>query len=57
MGTQVLSKREDNLQVSACALLCIAEICNNIKVHVIPYLSTFIPGVLTSMKDKEKLYR
>ena len=43
------------LQVSACALLCVAEICNTLRVHVISQLPTFMPAVIAALADHKQL--
>ena len=53
VAVDVFTGRHGNLQVSSCALLCIAEICNTLKVHVIQHLSSFMPALLKIMKDTE----
>ncbi|XP_052257206.1 HEAT repeat-containing protein 1-like isoform X2 [Dreissena polymorpha] len=42
-------------QVAACALLCVAELCQTLKVHVIQLLPTFMPAILASMADTKVL--
>ena len=51
----VFTGSHGNIQVSSCALLCIAEICNTLKVHVIQHLSSFMPPLLKVMKDQDQL--
>ncbi|KAK3090239.1 hypothetical protein FSP39_010297 [Pinctada imbricata] len=53
---QIFTSKGDNLPLSASALLCIAEICNSLKAHVIAHLAAFMPHLVTVMKDQNTLF-
>ncbi|XP_041358175.1 HEAT repeat-containing protein 1-like isoform X2 [Gigantopelta aegis] len=55
-STRVLTACKDNPSVLACALLCIAEICSSLKIHVIQHLITFMPKVFKIM-NRDQLIR
>ncbi|KAL5015995.1 hypothetical protein ScPMuIL_005584 [Solemya velum] len=55
MSTNIFISRKDVPQLAACACLCIAEVCNTLKVHVIQHLSLFMPHVIKAMDNKEYL--
>ncbi|XP_033736713.1 HEAT repeat-containing protein 1-like isoform X2 [Pecten maximus] len=55
LAVRVFSERGDNLQLSACALLCIAEISQVLKIHVIAHLSSFMPKLITCLENHDTL--
>lgn len=57
LAIKVFKTRADNLQVAACALLCVADLCNSLKAHAIPHLPEFMPLVIKEMKHEERLTR
>ncbi|KAK3612581.1 hypothetical protein CHS0354_042081 [Potamilus streckersoni] len=56
VSVQVFTGHYDNQQVSACALLCLAEICSTLKVHVIQHLPLFMPQLLNILSKEEALF-
>ncbi|XP_060070386.1 HEAT repeat-containing protein 1-like [Ylistrum balloti] len=55
LAVRVFSERGDNLQLSACALLCIAEISQILNIHVIAHLSSFMPKIITCLENHDTL--
>ncbi|OWF38112.1 HEAT repeat-containing protein 1-like [Mizuhopecten yessoensis] len=55
LAVRVFSERGDNLQLSACALLCIAEISQVLRIHVIAHLSSFMPQIITCLENHDTL--
>ncbi|KAL4236600.1 HEAT repeat-containing protein 1 [Mactra antiquata] len=55
-SVDVFNHKQTNIQVAACALLCIAEIVSVFKHHVIEQLSTFMSVLVAVMADTDKLY-
>ncbi|KAL3869078.1 hypothetical protein ACJMK2_041804 [Sinanodonta woodiana] len=53
---EVLTGNHANQQVSACALLCLAEICSTLKVHTIQHLPLFMPQLLNILSKEEALF-
>ncbi|XP_077981207.1 HEAT repeat-containing protein 1-like [Glandiceps talaboti] len=51
--TRIFSSENSNPQVAASALLCLAELCTNLKAHNIPYLSKFMPPLLEVLDNNE----
>ena len=48
MVTGLIRKREG--PVLASAVLCIAELCSSMKVHVLQYLNKFVPQIIQLVK-------
>ncbi|XP_053394592.1 HEAT repeat-containing protein 1-like isoform X2 [Mercenaria mercenaria] len=53
----VFQHTSTSVQVSSCALLCIAEVVSTLKMHVIHQLPKFMPALIKVMADREKLFR
>ncbi|ESP03635.1 hypothetical protein LOTGIDRAFT_224297 [Lottia gigantea] len=55
LSSEVLKKRRENPAICATVLLCIAELCTCLKVHVIQYLPLFIPQVIEMVAQDDSL--
>ncbi|WAR23288.1 HEAT1-like protein [Mya arenaria] len=54
-SVEVFKNEAVGVSVSSCALLCIAEICQTLRVHVIQHLPTFMPAIITVLADHKQL--
>lgn len=54
-SVEIVKLETTGIQVRSCALLCIAEICQTIKVYMIQYLPSFMPALINILTDQEQL--
>ncbi|XP_056020027.1 HEAT repeat-containing protein 1-like isoform X2 [Ostrea edulis] len=53
MSVEIFRSRAGNQSLQASALLCIAEVCSTLKAHVIAHLSSFMPKIVSCLKDNQ----
>uniref|UniRef100_K1R8X6 HEAT repeat-containing protein 1 n=1 Tax=Magallana gigas TaxID=29159 RepID=K1R8X6_MAGGI len=54
-SVEIFSSDGVNQSLQASAVLCIAEVCSSLKAHVIAQLSTFMPKIVSCLKDSQLL--
>ncbi|CAH1776175.1 unnamed protein product [Owenia fusiformis] len=50
--TTLFSKEESNPQLAASALQCLAELCDSMGPHTLPYMGKFMPALLKVLKHQ-----
>ncbi|XP_062578566.1 HEAT repeat-containing protein 1-like [Saccostrea cucullata] len=55
MAVEIFCCEGVNQSLQASALLCISEVCSTLKAHVIAHLSTFMPKIISCLKDRQLL--
>ncbi|XP_064652664.1 HEAT repeat-containing protein 1-like [Lineus longissimus] len=53
--TELFAQPAANPQVMASGLLCLAELCQNLRAHAIPSLPLFMPRLIHVLKNEKKL--
>ncbi|XP_034311475.2 HEAT repeat-containing protein 1 [Magallana gigas] len=54
-SVEIFSSDGVNQSLQASAVLCIAEVCSSLKAHIIAQLSTFMPKIVSCLKDSQLL--
>lgn len=54
-SVEIFSSDGVNQSLQASAVLSIAEVCSSLKAHVIAQLSTFMPKIVSCLKDSQLL--
>jgi hypothetical protein len=55
--TELIALPGANPQVTAGSLLCLGELCQNLKAHAIPSLPLFMPRLIQVLKNYDQLAR